>query len=125
MGWDVFSRHGGNVVFLERFVSLFRTYAAFLAGGNRMRWRRFTAFNVAGGVLWSATYTAGAYKTGRLIARAPTAFSVAAAVTGMIVTVVLVRNGTATLTDRAEAAFPDLLETSDPTDSRSAGPDLP
>lgn len=128
VGWYVFSRHGGKVVFLGRFVSLFRTYAAFLAGVNRMRWRRFTAFNVAGGVLWSAMYTAGAYKAGDLLARASTAFTVAAVaaiVAGTIVTVVVVRKGTATLTDRAEAAFPDLLEMSDPPVRRSGRPDTP
>lgn len=30
-----------RVVFFGRFVSVLRTYAAFLAGVNRMRWRRF------------------------------------------------------------------------------------
>lgn len=39
----------GVVVFLGRFRSVLRTYAAFLAGTNRMRWRRFLLFNTAGG----------------------------------------------------------------------------
>ena len=32
----IFDRHGGKVVFFGRFVSMLRTYAAFLAGTNRM-----------------------------------------------------------------------------------------
>jgi membrane protein DedA with SNARE-associated domain len=39
------------VVFLGRFVSILRTYAAFLAGISRMRWRRFLAANAAGGIV--------------------------------------------------------------------------
>src|SRR6184192_3516632 len=40
IGRYVFLRHGGKVVFFGRFVSVLRTYAAFLAGTNRMRWGR-------------------------------------------------------------------------------------
>src|SRR6185437_13094477 len=43
----LFARHGGKVVFFGRFVSVLRTYAAFLAGTTRMRYRRFLVFNAA------------------------------------------------------------------------------
>jgi membrane protein DedA with SNARE-associated domain len=33
----LFDRHGGKVVFFGRFVSVLRTYAAFLAGTSKMR----------------------------------------------------------------------------------------
>jgi membrane protein DedA with SNARE-associated domain len=46
VGRYVFYRHGGKVVFFGRFVSVLRTYAAFLAGTNRMPWGRFSVFNV-------------------------------------------------------------------------------
>jgi membrane protein DedA with SNARE-associated domain len=49
IGRYLFARHGGKVVFFGRFVTVLRTYAAFLAGLNTMHWRRFTAFNAAGG----------------------------------------------------------------------------
>src|SRR5579884_4230269 len=48
VGKLVFERHGGKVVFFGRFVSILRTYAAFLAGTNRMGWPRFLAFNAGG-----------------------------------------------------------------------------
>src|SRR5579863_150936 len=57
IGRYIFDRHGGKVVFFGRFVSVLRTYAAFLAGTNQMRWRSFLVFNVAGGVAWAAIYS--------------------------------------------------------------------
>jgi len=113
VGWYVFSRHGGKVVFLGRFVGVLRTYAAFLAGVNRMRWRRFVVCNVSGGVLWSATYAFGSYQAGNLLARASTTFTIVA-VAGIVAAAaaaaVVIRKGTARLADRAEAAFPGPLE---------------
>src|ERR1700736_4003033 len=57
IGRYIFDRHGGKVVFFGRFVSVLRTYAAFLAGTNRMRWRSFLVYNAAGGIVWAAIYT--------------------------------------------------------------------
>ena len=53
VGRLLFDRHGGKVVFFGRFVSILRTYAAFLAGVNRMAWHRFFLFNAAGAIVWS------------------------------------------------------------------------
>lgn len=53
IGLYVFREHGGKVVFIGRFVAVLRTYAAFLAGTNRMRWPRFLAFNAMGGITWA------------------------------------------------------------------------
>ncbi|HEV2370310.1 MAG TPA: DedA family protein, partial [Acidimicrobiales bacterium] len=53
VGRLVFERHGPKVVFFGRFVSVLRTYAAFLAGTLKMRWRRFLPYNALGGVIWS------------------------------------------------------------------------
>src|SRR5437764_6908708 len=64
VGRLIFERHGGKVVFFGRFVSILRTYAAFLAGTNRMRYWRFFAFNAAGGIVWSGIYTLGFYFAG-------------------------------------------------------------
>ena len=51
----LFDRHGGTVVFFGWFVSVLRTYAAFLAGANRMRWPRFLAAN--GAITWAGACT--------------------------------------------------------------------
>src|SRR5487761_1486195 len=53
-----------------RFVSILRTYAAFLAGTSRMRWRKFLVANAAGGILWAGIYTLAAYLAGNALQRA-------------------------------------------------------
>jgi membrane protein DedA with SNARE-associated domain len=50
-----FARHGAKTVFFARFVAVLRTVCSLLAGVNRMPYRRFVAFNAAGGTLWAVT----------------------------------------------------------------------
>src|SRR4051795_3555761 len=52
----VFERHGGKVVFFGRFIAILRTYAAFLAGVAQMEWKRFLAWNAAGGIVWATIF---------------------------------------------------------------------
>ena len=51
-----FERHGDKTVFLGRFVSILRTWVAFLAGLNKMPWPRFLFWNASGGVAWATAY---------------------------------------------------------------------
>ncbi len=69
VGRLVFERHGGKVVFFGRFVSILRTYAAFLAGTNRMLYARFLLFNAAGAVIWSGIYALAFYYAGSALTR--------------------------------------------------------
>jgi membrane protein DedA with SNARE-associated domain len=69
VGKLVFDRHGAKVVFFGRFVSILRTYSAFLAGVNRMRYLRFLVFNAAGGIVWSAVYAFGFYFAGSALSK--------------------------------------------------------
>ena len=48
----ILARRGGLAVFLGRFVAFLRAVMPFLAGASRMRYRRFLAFNAAGGLVW-------------------------------------------------------------------------
>jgi membrane protein DedA with SNARE-associated domain len=48
-----FARHGDKTVFLGRFVPVGRIFTAVLAGISRMPYRRFLAWNAAGGVVWA------------------------------------------------------------------------
>jgi membrane protein DedA with SNARE-associated domain len=109
----VFDLHGPKVVFFGRFVSILRTYAAFLAGTSRMRWRKFLPANAAGGIVWAGIYTFAAYLAGNALQRASHTIDViivgvaVLAVTGVIL---VVRRQTAKLGLQAEAAYPGPLE---------------
>lgn len=51
-GERFFAKHGGKAVFLGRFVAILRVTAAWVAGLTHMRWWRFFAWNMAGGITW-------------------------------------------------------------------------
>ena len=109
----LFDTHGSKVVFFGRFVSILRTYAAFLAGTSKMAWRRFFVANASGGIIWSAIYTFAAYLAGNALRRVSgiigwALLGVAAIV--IIVVIVLIRRQTGRLAARAEAAYPGPLE---------------
>src|SRR3981081_405461 len=109
LGQYLFRKHGGKVVFFGRFVSVLRAYAAFLAGTNRMPWRRFLVFNAAGGVLWATLFGTGAYLLGQQISRLS---QTAAIVLGSLAVIVIVafflflRRNEERLMAEAEAAIP-------------------
>ncbi|MDG4823006.1 DedA family protein [Asanoa sp. WMMD1127] len=46
------ARRGGPAVFLGRFIAFLRAFVPFLAGVSHMHYRRFLAYNAAGGVVW-------------------------------------------------------------------------
>jgi membrane protein DedA with SNARE-associated domain len=113
VGRYLFVRHGAKVVFFGRFVSILRTYAAFLAGTNRMPWGRFLVFNASGGILWASLYGLGAYYLGHEIERVGKPIGIAIAVVVAIVIVVaiiFVRRSESRLEAEAERAFPGPLE---------------
>jgi membrane protein DedA with SNARE-associated domain len=123
LGRYLFLRHGGKVVFLGRFVSVLRTYAAFLAGTNRMPWRRFLAFNIAGGIVWASLYGFGSYFLGQTINRVSSELGIAVAVVAVVavvVGVVLVRRNEARLLAAAEEALPGPLDEAAPDRPRRA-----
>jgi membrane protein DedA with SNARE-associated domain len=106
VGRYLFRHYGGRVVFVGRFVSVLRTYAAFLAGVNRMPWRRFLACNAAGGVLWALAYSFGAYLLGnaaRGLGSTVTIVGLVATVVVTVVTALLIRRRFAQLESKAVA----------------------
>lgn len=54
-----YDKHGGRAIVLARFIPGVRTLCPILAGTTAMDYRRFTTFNVAGGVLWAVGLTTG------------------------------------------------------------------
>jgi membrane protein DedA with SNARE-associated domain len=87
IGIWLFRSHGGKVVFWGRFVSILRTYAAFLAGTNQMAWPRFLVFNAAGGIVWATIYGVAYYEFGSSLQSLSTTIDI---VLGAIATVILV-----------------------------------
>jgi membrane protein DedA with SNARE-associated domain len=64
LGNYLFLRYGGIVVFVARFIAFMRTFAALLAGANRMPWGRFLLWNALGGIAWTHLYGITAYILG-------------------------------------------------------------
>jgi membrane protein DedA with SNARE-associated domain len=116
VGRYLFDRHGGKVVFFGRFVTILRTYAAFLAGTNRMHWRKFVVFNTVGGLVWAGIWTFAAYIAGNSLRTASGTINwilggVAVAV--IVATVFVLRRQGARMAARAEAAYPGSLDETD------------
>jgi membrane protein DedA with SNARE-associated domain len=95
VGRLMFDRQGGKVVFFGRFISILRTYVAFMAGVNRMPWCRFFLYNAADGVLWSGIYAVGFYYAGNTLKRFRGPVDVALGGAAAVAVVVLARVGSA------------------------------
>jgi membrane protein DedA with SNARE-associated domain len=112
IGRLIFARHGGKVVFFGRFVTVLRTYAAFLAGTLKMPWRRFLPYNVSGGLIWAAVYSFVPYLVGASITKASTPADIGigiAAAAAVVTAVLVVRRQASRLAVQAEAAYPGPL----------------
>jgi membrane protein DedA with SNARE-associated domain len=112
IGLYIFQEHGGKVVFIGRFIAVLRTYAAFLAGTNRMRWPRFLVFNAAGGITWALVIGLAYYYLGSAVAhlRGPLdIILVAVAVIVVIGFLIYLHKTEDRFSERAEQAFPGEL----------------
>ena len=61
-----YEKHGGMAVVISRFLPIVRTYVPFVAGLGGMHAGRYTAYNVAGGVLWVASLCYAGYFFGNI-----------------------------------------------------------
>src|SRR2546425_5517829 len=90
LGQYLFDKHGSKVVFFGRFVSVLRIFAAFLAGVNRMHWRRFLIFNAAGGIVWSTLYGMAAFLLGKQLLQLSGRVDLALAIVGVAVIIAVI-----------------------------------
>ncbi|MFI9565950.1 DedA family protein [Streptomyces rishiriensis] len=61
---EFFTRHGGKIVVVARFVEGLRQVNGIIAGTSGMPWRRFLVFNAIGAALWVGLWAALAYAAG-------------------------------------------------------------
>lgn len=114
VGRYLFDRHGGKVVFYGRFISGLRTYAAFLAGLNEMRRRSFVVANAAGALAWATVFAFGAYALGSAasgLGNTLTFVGIGVSVAAGVLVGFVVKRKMGSLEERADAAYPDALET--------------
>lgn len=112
VGKLVFDRYGGGVVFFGRFVSILRTYAAFLAGTTHMNYRRFLAFNALGGLIWAGLYAFGFYYAGQSLKGVRSGIDIAAgsiAAVAVVVFIVWLRRRERALEQEADRLYPGPL----------------
>ncbi len=64
---DFYDRHGGFTIVIARFMPILRTFAPVVAGVGAMRYRRFLAYNVFGGIGWVLSMTTIGYFLGRTV----------------------------------------------------------
>ncbi len=83
---------GGRAVFLGRFTAFLRAVMPGLAGLSRLPYRRFLAFNAAGGLFWGVGFTLLGYAAGTAYEKVEKAVGLASTgllvlfVTGLLVT---------------------------------------
>jgi len=61
-----YDRYGGVTIIIGRFVPIVRTFAPFLAGVAGMRYHRFLAYNIIGGILWISSLVYAGYIFGNI-----------------------------------------------------------
>src|SRR5215212_8150552 len=64
---EFYEKHGGKTIIIARFMPIVRTFVPVVAGMAQMGYRRYTIFNVAGGVAWIWSMLLLGYFLGRYI----------------------------------------------------------
>lgn len=63
---EFYKTHGAKTIIIARFVPLVRTFAPFVAGVGKMKYRTFLTFNLVGGVLWVCGLGLAGYFLGQI-----------------------------------------------------------
>ncbi len=61
-----YEKYGAKAIVIARFAPILRTFAPFVAGIGQMKFGRFVAYNVAGGVAWVMSFLLAGYFFGQV-----------------------------------------------------------
>lgn len=64
---NFYDKHGKKAIVLARFMPIVRTFAPIVAGIGAMKYSTFVAYNVIGGLIWTAGVTLLGYYLGQVI----------------------------------------------------------
>ncbi|HEU4989880.1 MAG: VTT domain-containing protein [Gemmatimonadota bacterium] len=101
---DFYERHGGATVLIARFMPIVRTFVPVVAGVANMDLRRYTFFNIVGGLLWIWGMLFTGYFLGRYIPGIDRHIEV---VIMAVIALSLMPGAVAWLRARRRAALPD------------------